>query len=412
MVVLQSPTAATKENHKGSTQSYYHDYARRQFRTIGLVLFLLTTSVACIFQTKIRSTVSTTAKLSVPSNENGIKIENEDNIGRLMERPIHPVDYGAQKITPVVMIRSSLDDDLLQRFLQEYVYSCSEEDLNSIKELDNRVKPPVYVYEGYYHGLPTSQTVYSKNPNPLIGTDFDKPAASPFTRAFFHAFRIVNREIFDSLKDRLFLEASSTKNSTSAKVEQAKYDNIPSYHLAKWIEEGHHFGDLSVQIHYGKGNQQKLSSGAAWHMDAANSLLHLAVTLRGHRTLHSKRIQGSLNVTNPNIRGKRQRQRQKQQFQEVLEDQHPGSVYLSSSTLMSHAPEFFDTDHDTRSIAIHARLLYTSSQVNKLYQKNTKESWNKMTNILATTLSHAQIRIPTLAQVESQLLQHIDTEKN
>ena len=60
--------------------------------------------------------------------------------------------------------------------------------------------------------------------------------------------------------------------------------------LAQWIEKSHHFGDLSVQIHYGVGNEQKLKPGQAWQTDAKKSLLHLAVTLRGERVLHSRRM--------------------------------------------------------------------------------------------------------------------------
>ena len=308
------------------------------------------------------------------------------DLGSLTDRPIHKINYGVQS-TPLVMIRSSLDEELLTRFLEEHLYSCAEDELNNIKELDNRVKEPVYVYEGYYHSLQTSKHVFSRNPNPLIGKDHHKPAAEPFTRAFFDAFRVVNNDIFDSLRKRL-VEASAFEETQTEDV---------AYMMAKWIEQGHHFGDLSIQIHYGDGNEQKLTSGMAWHTDAANSLLHLAVTLRGHRVLHSKRIQPSNDSTiRRPVRG--------QQPVEVLEKQQPGSVYLSSSTLMRHAPQFFDTDYESRSIAIHARFLYTSADVNKFYNVRTNESWDKMTTILADTLSTADIQIPTLAQVETQLL--------
>lgn len=161
------------------------------------------------------------------------------------------------------MIRSSLDDELLQRFLQEHLYSCSEDELNNnFPELDNRVNAPIYVYEGYYHSLSTNETVYSRNPNPLIGRDFDKPPASLFTRAFYDAFRVVNKKIFDRLKHNL-LEASAFNNDT---MKEGQEDVC--YLLAKWVERGYHFGDLSIQIHYGQNNKDKLTSGRAWHTDA------------------------------------------------------------------------------------------------------------------------------------------------
>lgn len=208
-----------------------------------------------------------------------------EKVGTMSHQPIRGIEYGVQS-TPLVMIQSTLDNDLLQRFLKEHLFSCEEEELAHIDGLDNRVKPPVYVYEGYYHSLKTGDTVYSKNPNPLIGKDFDKPAATPFLRAFYDAFRVVNREIFDTLKRNL-LEASSYNDET-------KKEDV-CYLLAKWIERGHHFSDLSVQIHYGRGNKEKLDSGQAWHTDAANSLLHFAITLRGERVLHSKRINANSN---------------------------------------------------------------------------------------------------------------------
>jgi len=286
------------------------------------------------------------------------------------------------------MIHSKLDDKLHKRFLEEHLYSCTEDEVNSIPELDNRVKEPVYVYEGYYHSMPTNKKIHSLNPNPLIGKDFDKPPADQFTRAFYDAFRYINRDIFDTLKHNLL--AQSSYNTT-------KQEDV-CYILAKWIEMDKHFGDLSIQIHYGKGNEQKLISGAAWHTDAENSLLHLAVTLRGSRVLHSKRIQSHSNTT-------QLRQPLKSQVPaEILEQQNPGDVYLSSSTLMRHAPQFFDTNYNTRVIAIHARILYTSEEVDHFRRVRTKHGWNKLTHTLANTLARANLQMPSLEQVDNRLL--------
>lgn len=363
-----------KENEKGSSKSYNH-YRRRLIPAcISLSLFGY-----IIFTFPIRQRSDGSKPRS--DGQASVKV-----LGSLTNSPIHQIEYGVQS-TPLVMIRSSLDEELLARFLEEHLYSCDEAELNNIQELDNRVKEPVYVYEGYYHSLQTNENVFSKNPNPQIGKDQHKPAAGPFTRAFFDAFRVVNEDVFNSLRERLM--------GVSA-FEETQKEDVP-YMLAKWIEQGHHFGDLSIQIHYGSGNEQKLTSGQAWHTDAANSLLHLAVTLRGHRVLHSKRTQPSNDSTiRRPVRG--------QQPVEVLEKQQPGDVYLSSSTLMRHAPQFFETDYDSRSIAIHARFLYTSVEVNKFYNVRTNDCWEKMTNVLANALSAADIQIPSLAQVESQLL--------
>ena len=100
----------------------------------------------------------------------------------------------------------------------------------------------------------------------------------------------------------------------------------------------------------------------------------------------------------------RTRPKQKQELTEVLTKQNPRDVYLSSSTLMRHAPQFFDANYDERVIAIHARILYTSDEVNHFRKVRTKDSWDKLTNVLAETLSVAELRIPSLEQVEQRLL--------
>jgi len=328
--MMWTSSSYTKENQKGNTRSY--NYRRR----IVIILCILISVSFVIWQ--LFAKLSTSAISSIIGG---------DKVGTISNKPIRNIEYGVQSTTPLVMIQSKLDNQLHKRFLEEHLYSCNEDELNNIPELDNRVKEPVYVYEGYYHSMPTNEKIHSLNPNPLIGKDFEKPAASAFTRAFYDAFRYINRDIFDTLKHNLL--AQSSYNTT-------KQEDV-CYILAKWIEMDKHFGDLSIQIHYGKRNEQKLISGAAWHTDAENSLLHLAVTLRGSRVLHSKRIQSQSNST-------LLRQPLKNLVpQEILEQQNPGDVYLSSSTLMRHAPQFFDTNYNTRVIAIHARILYTSEEV-------------------------------------------------
>eukprot|EP00804_Cyclotella_cryptica_P025791 CCRYP_002663-RA/>CCRYP_002663-RA protein AED:0.36 eAED:0.36 QI:0/-1/0/1/-1/1/1/0/364 len=353
----------TKENRKGHTQRYNHH------RKTILSAFLLTCAIILLWC--IRN-----------QNRNGILID--DPLGSMEDHPLHQIEYGVQS-TPLVMIQSTLDDQLLQRFLQDHLYSCEQDELNSYPGLDNRVNEPVYVYEGYYHSLPTSETMYSKNPNPFIGTDFEKLAASLFTRAFYDAFRWVNREIFDALQQNL-VNASTFKETAEEDV---------CHVLARWIDQGHHFGDLSIQIHYESGNEHKLVSGEAWHTDAENSLLHLAVTLRGERVLHSRRIRRGSNLRSL---GKHEPP------SEILERQSPGNVYLSSSTLMRHAPQFFDTNYSSRVIAIHARFLYTSADVEYFRKIRMKDSWERLTNVLANTLAAADLKVPTLAQVETRLL--------
>ena len=81
-----------------------------------------------------------------------------EQIGTISKSPLPQIDVGAN-LQPLVMIRSKLDEDMLERFLKEHLYSCNEEELNSYPGLENQVAKPVYVYEGYYHSMATSETV-------------------------------------------------------------------------------------------------------------------------------------------------------------------------------------------------------------------------------------------------------------
>ena len=304
--------------------------------------------------------------------------EEEDPIGRLSAHPLHSIVYGSPLVgkfrTPLVMINLKLDETLHDYFIaKEQMFSCNQSELDNIKTLDNRVKLPVYIYEGYYHSMPVADDIYSRNPNPLIGVDFMKPAATASLRSFFIAFRRVNRNIFEPLQEALF---SSSRKRCPTNPEQ----DI-CYFLASWIKQGKVFGDLSVQIHYGEGNDKRFGQG--WHVDAENSLLHLAVTFRGSRILHSKRCREDHGLAD-----------------EILEPQHAGDVYLTSSALMVHAPKFFSTSFEDRVIAVHARILYTTAELQQFRKYKTEESWTSLTSILAEHLSRADVKLPNLRQVQ------------
>jgi len=277
---------------------------------------------------------------------------------------------------PLVMIHSNLDNDIHQRFLQYPMFSCNENDLNnSFHGLENRVKHPIYIYEGYYHSCITSLTIWSRNPNPTIAKDFDKPAADTWIRSYFESFRRVNAGLFIKLRNDLI-------NSAITRIPNNPDSDI-CYGFSKWIDKGYIAGDVSIQIHYGKNNDDNFNRGIAWHTDALNSLLHLAITIRGNRVLHSYRSNTSTS-----------------QPVEVLEPQGPGSIYLSSSALMKHAPKFSDTKYDTRVIAIHARILYTTNDMNSFTKNITDSGWTAITTIIANTLSTQRIAFPSLKQIQ------------
>lgn len=324
----------------------------------------------------------------------------KEKVGRIVHHPLHNIDFGA-KSQPVVMIHDEIDDDLHSQWLKEHLHSCTEAELKDMSGLENDYFTD---YGMNYHTMPTNKAVYSKHINPTISKEFSKPAAPPFTRAFYIAFREVNKEIFDTLKYNLW-EASSyhTNNNTITTIGSEQHEDVCSI-FASWIDKGFHFGDIALQIQYGQGSK-------VWHVDGENSLLHLAVTLRGSRTIHSKLIQSSSSNSTNLLRRRSQsssqnNMREERRPIEITEQQNPRDVYLTSPTLFSHASHFPDVDYDHRVIAIHARILYTSEELHKFQNARKKKDggWDTFTNVLADTLSVAKIRMPSLKQVEKRLL--------
>lgn len=120
-----------------------------------------------------------------------------------------------------------------------------------------------------------------------------------------------------------------------------------------------------------------------WHNDAENSLLHFGMSMSGTRILHSKRAKTPSGIP-----------------ADVLDTQYPGDVYLSSSTLVNHAPEYPNTNWNQRIIAIQARILYNTTDLQLFRNIHSEEGWIELTNIIANTLSSSILLIPTLSDIQ------------
>ena len=142
-----------------------------------------------------------------------------------------------------------------------------------------------------------------------------------------------------------------------------------------------HFADISVQIHWGS---QISKPELFWHSDAENSLLHLGLSVKGSRLLHSMRAITSTGAV-----------------REVLAPQQAGAAYLASSTLMNHAPSYPATSFQERIIALQARFLYTTEELKFFRAQATPESWAALSGILAEVLSTCELYQPTIANVDA-----------
>jgi hypothetical protein len=232
-------------------------------------------------------------------------------------KKVHTIFYGIimkhPHRTPSIMIRSEIGPSLLDRFQQLPMFSCPEPELENFgmnQAVDYPKRKQHIYHEGYYHTQFHSKPIFSRNPR--SGVDFMKPAAGEFLNSFYEAMRKVNKKIFDELGAQLWQSARS-------RSPEAPEQDICGQ-LSRWVSDGFHFSDLSIQIHYGTAiNDEQLF----WHSDAENSLIHLGLTIRGRRVLHSRRAERPDSLA-----------------AEVAEEQRPGSLYLSTSTLMNHAPEY------------------------------------------------------------------------
>ena len=134
-------------------------------------------------------------------------------------------------------------------------------DLGFVQCVDHPSLPGHHYLEGYFHTLPHAEPVLSVNPR--SGGNMLKPAASLRLRAFAEGVRRANAEFLARMA------AGFPENSV----------------LRRLLETGRAFADLAVQIHWG---QAVSSNDVAWHVDAPNSALHMAVSVHGHRTLKMK----------------------------------------------------------------------------------------------------------------------------
>lgn len=296
---------------------------------------------------------------------------------------LHKVEYGSPsdflgKRLPVVMIRARLGEDVYNRFLNQPLFQCKdpkqlqEHHIHYAVDYPKSVKTHFY-YEGYFHALGnTSSSVWSRNAR--TGHEFSKPSTTTFVRAFYESFRRINFHIFNELKLKLYQNAL-TRNQHSP------LNDICGL-VSSWIDSKQHFSDLSIQMHHGSHIQQ---NELFWHNDAENSLLHVGITVHGHRILHSKRASS-----------------EDGDVMEVLESQTPGDVYISSPALMNHAPEFpASTWNESRIIAIQSRILYSSAQLKTLRQMKTPASWYALASVVSDVLSRADVKLPDMASINS-----------
>ena len=229
-----------------------------------------------------------------------------------------------------------------------------------------KIKKHLY-YEGYFHSKRTE--IASKSLNPRKGHNFDKPPAPKELRAFFVAFREKNKPFFTSLHQIL-----------------RQSNNKTAQHFALFFDtKGRFFeqilGDLAIQIHCGDEVKEE---NLGWHVDARNSLFHMAVSISGRRALHSQRA-SEINVS---------------PLPYVVEWQNEGNIYVASPALFLHAVEYPQSTWESRTIAIQARFLLEKDDVELVYP-HFEEPKDKLIfgEAIAVALKNFPLVLPSLQEV-------------
>lgn len=244
-----------------------------------------------------------------------------------------------------------LEPKLLQRIIDSHPAFFAESLKDAIKkgedwELNRAVDypniPDHYYAEGYCTATPSAKPTPSLNPR--TGSEMMKNAAPLPLRAFFHSFRKLNAN---------WINEAARGHSC----------------LERLVRENRVFADLAIQFHTGAPITE---NDMRWHQDNPNSILHLAMSVKGNRMLH--------------LRSSDQRQRHRQV---------EGQFYIATPYSVEHAVEYFETDWENRVIAIQARLLVDEGD--PLYTPECKPE--AIVKTVSRVLLNANVRVPTLQDV-------------
>jgi len=263
--------------------------------------------------------------------------------------------------------------------LQRYLFECLPSDEDGLQGMgfehcvDVKSLTGHRYMEGYFHAVAGHHEQAVPSIHPRWGCPLDRRPAPLQLSAFCDAFRQVNKEMLCSLQRTL--ERCISKKQGLAPVMQRQAC----------------FADLAVQVHWG---DEVPAEQAAWHIDAPNSFLHLALALQGRRALLAQRRKA------PRVPG--------QPRNEVAAEtlwQEPGAAYLSSPCCFPHAVQYPETTWEQRIVAVQCRLLLTHDELFAMDRRQALDTdpHGDLAQAVFRHLSAVHLKIPSLAEVETHL---------
>eukprot|EP00418_Pyrodinium_bahamense_P069405 CAMPEP_0179095004 /NCGR_PEP_ID=MMETSP0796-20121207/43599_1 /TAXON_ID=73915 /ORGANISM="Pyrodinium bahamense, Strain pbaha01" /LENGTH=355 /DNA_ID=CAMNT_0020792687 /DNA_START=84 /DNA_END=1147 /DNA_ORIENTATION=- len=203
--------------------------------------------------------------------------------------------------------------------------------------------------------------------------------APPRILAFMEAFRRVNAACWAGIAEALVqlgVETSGRKKPCEG-LAQIFLNAISRQEL---------FGVIEAQA--GPGSS---FHNMRVHRDGATSLLHLGLTLSGHRKLHSKLASTPSGGVLPGTQGG---------WMEA--DMSPGSAYISSPFLFEHAVQYEQDISDGPVIALMCRFAFTQQEaacVNHLRDRRMVRVARAVAEGLSASVSRRELRLPSLQEV-------------
>lgn len=87
----------------------------------------------------------------------------------------------------------------------------------------------------------------------------------------------------------------------------------------------------------------------------------------------------------------------------MVDWQEPGSVYITSPTVFTHAVEYPESCHAERVVAVQTRLLVTEEDQNGFSGFNVERDWQEVMEALAPAIAAIPPEMPSLAEVEAMV---------
>lgn len=219
--------------------------------------------------------------------------------------------------------------------------------------------------------------------------------APPRVVAFLLAFQIVNKSCWSILADALSGLAAEWERSGDGRSDAAW--------LGKLIEsviQRHQFGIIEAQMHF-----RDVPYRTPSHKDGATSLLHLSLTLGGRRVLRLGLFDhGARSVGPPAVEGSAWQPGSWPPG--CLHDIElgPGDVYLTSPFCFEHAVEYPACGRGDGAIALQCRFGFSGElgcRLNALRSDAMLKVATVVAEALRTTAAAAQLRLPTLSEVQA-----------